>query len=119
VWGARAAGSAPLGGVPTWIRYRGRFAAIATARRSWLAPAIERLPDGHPDKRFVAFMVLYAMDVKRGDLPGPFSQVEAEAFASEVILVGTPQSGPPAPPPISDAVDSAPQRPIRRRLQDP
>jgi hypothetical protein len=73
--------------VPELIRYRGTIAAIATARRAWLVPEIEELPDGHPDKRFVAFMVLYAMDVQRGDLPGPFRQEEAEAFAFAATML--------------------------------
>jgi hypothetical protein len=67
--------------MPELIQYEGQIAAIATARRAYLAPEIERLPDGHPDKRFVACMVLYAMEVQRGQLPGPFRQDEAEAFA--------------------------------------
>jgi hypothetical protein len=63
------------------ITLRGKPAALAGADRCWLAPHIEQLPTGHPDKRRVAFMAFYARDVITGALPGPFSEREAERFA--------------------------------------
>ena len=71
--------------MPVLIRYRGRVAAVATARRAYLSLEIELLPDGHPDKRFVAFMVLFAMDLEAGRLQGQFSQRAAEQFAVAAV----------------------------------
>jgi hypothetical protein len=63
------------------VSHRGRLVALAAPRRFWLAADIEALADGHPRKRLVAFMVLYARDVLTGEIPGPYSDDDAERFA--------------------------------------
>lgn len=68
------------------ITYDGSVAAAAGATRFVLAPAIERLPDGHPTKRFVAFMCIYARDTLTGRLPGPYSDADGEAFARRALV---------------------------------
>lgn len=52
------------------LTYDGQDVALAGRERFWLAAHIEALPDGHPTKRIVAFMALFAHDVLTGDLPG-------------------------------------------------
>ena len=68
------------------ISYRRRPAARAGAERFWLAPDIEALPDGDVVKRLVAFMALYARDVLHGELPGPYSDTRALAFARLALV---------------------------------
>jgi hypothetical protein len=68
------------------VSHRGRLVALAAPRRFWLAADIEALPEGHPRKRFVALMVLYARDVLTGELPGPYSDQDAERFACLALL---------------------------------
>jgi hypothetical protein len=68
------------------VSHRGRLVALAAPRRFWLAADIEALPDGHPRKRFVAFMVLYARDVLTGQLPGPYNDADAERFARLALM---------------------------------
>ena len=68
------------------ITYHQRAAARAGAERFWLAAHIQTLPDGHPVKRVVAFMALYARDVLRGDLPGPYSDERARTFARLALV---------------------------------
>ena len=63
------------------ITYDGRPAALAGADRFWLAVDVEALPDGHPRKRVVALMALFARDVLLGELPGPYTDERALAFA--------------------------------------
>lgn len=47
------------------LSYWGQTVALAARARFWLAA----LPAGHPDKRHVAFMALYARDFLTGDMP--------------------------------------------------
>lgn len=68
------------------ITYDGSVAAAAGTTRFVLAPSIERLPDGHPTKRFVAFMCVYARDVLTGRLPGPYCDAGGEAFARRALV---------------------------------
>lgn len=63
------------------ISYQDRAVALAARRRVWLATHIEALPDGHPTKRVVAFMALFARDVLCGELPGPYTDERALIFA--------------------------------------
>lgn len=68
------------------IHLRGHVAAIADLERAVLAPAIDVLPDEHPDKQFVAFMCLYARDVMTGARLGPYSGAEAERYARACMI---------------------------------
>ena len=63
------------------LSYQGHTVALAARARFWLAAHIEALPAGHPDKRHVCFMALYARDVLTGELPGPYSDEAADRFA--------------------------------------
>ncbi|MGI8730188.1 MAG: hypothetical protein ACR2LK_09405, partial [Solirubrobacteraceae bacterium] len=63
------------------ITYRGHVAALAAPTRYWLAADIQALPNGHPTKRLIAYMILYARDILTGDLPGPYSDQRARTFA--------------------------------------
>ena len=63
------------------LTHRDRPVALAAPTRFWLAAHIEALPAGHPRKRHVAFMALYARDVLTGAMPGPYSDDDAERFA--------------------------------------
>lgn len=63
------------------LSYQGQTVALAARARFWLAAHIEALPPGHPDKRHVCFMALYARDVLTGDLPGPYNDDDADRFA--------------------------------------
>jgi hypothetical protein len=73
----------------TLITYRGRAAAMAGRERFTLAPHIAQRPDGDPVKRFVCFLVLYARDVLRGQLPGEprrYLPARAERYARACLL---------------------------------
>lgn len=59
----------------------GRTVALAGRERFWLAAHIEALPDGHPHRRHVCFMAVYAHDILTGDMPGPYTDTDAEHFA--------------------------------------
>jgi hypothetical protein len=60
--------------------------ALAGRERFWLAAHIEALPDGHPTKRLVAFMALFARDVLTGELPGHYSDHRARTFARLALV---------------------------------
>ncbi len=75
----------PLSGV-TLISYRGEIVASAGARRLYLAPRIAALDDTHPLVSFVAFMTAYAMKVRDGSAPGPYTDERAERFARLVLM---------------------------------
>ena len=68
------------------LTYDGQDVALAGRERFWLAAHIEALPDGHPTKRLVAFMALFARDVLTGDLPGPYSDHRARTFARLALV---------------------------------
>ncbi len=64
------------------------FQVVGTvgATRVWLAPAIDDLPRGHPLRRFVAAMCMYAHDVRHGLVPGPYTDRRAEIYARCLLL---------------------------------
>ena len=68
------------------LTYDGQHVALAGRDRFWLAAHIEALPDGHPTKRLVAFMALFARDVLTGDLPGLYSDHRARTFARLALV---------------------------------
>jgi DNA-directed RNA polymerase specialized sigma24 family protein len=81
-WGANPRPPAPSKGVDTiTLTYRGQTVALAAPARFWLAAHIEALAPGHPDKRHVCLMALYARDVLTGDMPGPYRDDDADRFA--------------------------------------
>jgi hypothetical protein len=79
--------------------------ALAGRERFWLAADIEALPDGHPRKRHVAFMALYARDILTGEMPGPYTDTDADRFAR---LIAAGDTGACAP---------RHRRPCRRRWE--
>jgi hypothetical protein len=73
----------------TLITYQGQAFAIADEDRFYLAPHIDRLPDGHPLKTFVCFLALYARDVLNGELPGDpcrYQPACGERYAREALV---------------------------------
>ncbi len=68
------------------LTHQDRPAALAAPTRVWLAAHIEALPTGHPRKRFVAFMAFYARDILTDNIPGPYSDKNAERFARLVLI---------------------------------
>jgi len=73
----------------TLITYQRRAVAIAGPERFYLAPDVDRLPDGHPLKTFVCFLALYARDVLIGELPGDPSRYRpacGERYAREALI---------------------------------
>ena len=59
----------------------GRTVALAGRERFWLAAHIQALPNGHPHRRHVCFMAVYARDILTGDMPGPYTDTDADHFA--------------------------------------
>jgi hypothetical protein len=68
------------------LTQHGRPVALAAPTRVWLATHIDALPPGHPRKRLVAFMALYARDILTGQLPGPYRDADAERFARLALI---------------------------------
>lgn len=67
------------------ISHRGRVVALAAPTRFWLAEHVAVLPHGHPHKRLVAYMALYARDVLTGDVAGPYHDHDAQRFARHAL----------------------------------
>jgi len=68
------------------IFYDGCLAAIAASERVFLAPEVDALEAGDPWLRMVAAMCLYARDVQRGDVAGPYDHQQAEFYARAVLM---------------------------------
>jgi hypothetical protein len=68
------------------LTHQRRPVALATATRVWLAAHIQALPDGHPRKRLVCFMALFAREILTGALPGPYTDTRAEQFARLALI---------------------------------
>jgi hypothetical protein len=66
----------------------GRTVALAGRERFWLAAHIQALPDGYPRRRHVCFMAVYARDILTGDMPGPYTDTDADHFARLVTTAG-------------------------------
>jgi hypothetical protein len=99
------------------LSYQGQTVAVAARARFWLAAHIEALPTGHPDKRHVCFMALYARDVLTGALPGPYSDDDADRFARLALRSdGCGSLG--AGRPRRSRADCSPDAPAIRRPRD-
>jgi hypothetical protein len=68
------------------LTHQGHTVALAAAHRLWFAAHIEALPDGHPRKRLVVFMALYAREILTGKIPGPYRDEDAECFARLALI---------------------------------
>lgn len=68
------------------ITYAGRPVAAATARRFYLAEHLaERSPED-PERTFVILMCCCARDILTGDLPGPYTDSAARAYAAAALI---------------------------------
>lgn len=79
--------------VTTMIHYRGELAGFAGATRASLVEAYAHLPPEDPDRRFVLAMAAYASAIANGNVPGPYTDKDAERFARAFLISG-PLDGP-------------------------
>jgi hypothetical protein len=70
----------------TKIRYAGAFAALASPLRVHFAPPLDTAPADDPVRRFVYAMAVCARDVDQGELPGPYADELAEAYARAFLM---------------------------------
>lgn len=63
----------------------GRVAAVCTAERVRLTPAIAALPTEHPDARRVAVKCLIAGAILRGYVDGPYDEQVADTTADLIL----------------------------------
>jgi hypothetical protein len=70
----------------TLIVYRDEVVASAGARRLYFAPRIASLDAGDPLVPFVSLMGSYAMQVRGGLAPGPYTDERAERFARCALI---------------------------------
>lgn len=75
----------------TMVRYRGDIVAIVTPRLIVFTGPLADLDRSHPDVRFVYVMGVYAGHVLAGDLPGPYTDQDAETFARTFLDTGDDQ----------------------------
>lgn len=68
------------------VFHGGRLTAIATPTGVFLDPDVEGLPSGDADMRVIAFKCLYAREVMTGELPGPYTDRDAERFARDCLI---------------------------------
>ena len=70
----------------TLISYRGEVVASAGATRLYLAPRVLELPADDAVRSFVSMMAVYALRVREGTAPGPYTHERAERFARLVLI---------------------------------
>ena len=68
------------------INYQGRLVACATAQRWILCGELDARPPGDPERTFVIYMCAYAGAVLRGQLPGPYTDHRARAYARAALI---------------------------------
>ena len=68
------------------IAYRGQTVAAATAQRFFLCDWLLTRPAGDCERTFVVFMCVYAGEVLRGELPGPYSDEMARRYARACLI---------------------------------
>lgn len=83
--GAKLDGEQPLQGVAL-IVYEGEIVASVGATRVYFVPPINALESGDPLLRFVSLMAAYALEVRHGSAPGPYTHARAEAFARFALI---------------------------------
>ena len=69
----------------TMIRYGGRVVAFVGAKRAYLAPDVEALPDGDETLRIVVLMCQYALEAARSAPPREYRDEDALAFARTAL----------------------------------
>jgi hypothetical protein len=83
--GANFDGDQALQGV-TLIVYESEIVASVGATRVYFVPPIDALESSDPLLRFVSLMAAYALEVRHGSAPGPYSHVRAELFARYALV---------------------------------
>src|SRR5438270_298200 len=68
------------------ISYRGRLAALATPNQFLLSDFLAMRPVGEPERTFVIYMCLYAIDVLNGALPTPYTEHRARRYAHAALI---------------------------------
>jgi hypothetical protein len=68
------------------IGCHGQTVAAATIRGLFLCDRLARRPIGDPERTFVIYMGVYAADVLRGELPGPYADHDARRFAQAALV---------------------------------
>jgi hypothetical protein len=68
------------------ITYAGRPVAAASARRFYLAEHIDQRAPEDPERVFVMWMCCCARDILTGDLPGPYTDSAARAYAVAALI---------------------------------
>ena len=68
------------------ITYRGRTVAACTRRRFFLSDDIADRDPNDPLVSFVIGMCLYARLVAAGDMPGPYTDDDARAYARDCLI---------------------------------
>ncbi len=70
----------------TLIIYQGEIVATAGGRRFYLAPQVQALDLDDPLVRFVSLMAAFALRVRDGSAPGPYTDERAERFARLALM---------------------------------
>lgn len=70
----------------TLIVYEGEIVASVGATLVYFVPPIDALESGDPLLRFVSLMAAYALEVRSGSAPGPYSHACAELFARYALI---------------------------------
>jgi hypothetical protein len=68
------------------VSYRGAPAALVGMRRLSFLGDTRHLPPGHPVVRVVAYMAYYAQLILGEQLPGPYTDPDAERFARYALI---------------------------------
>lgn len=68
------------------VTYRGAPVALAGPRDTHLLGDLTTVAPGDPDARFALQMVFYAQLIARGELPGPYSDHDAQRFARTALI---------------------------------
>ena len=70
------------------ITYRGQTVAAATVRGLFLCDRLASRPIDDPERTFVIYMGVYAADVLRDELAGPYSDEQARRYARVALIPG-------------------------------
>ncbi len=70
----------------TLIVYQGEIVATAGGRRFYLAPQVQAMDSVDPLVGFVSLMAAFALRVRDGSAPGPYTDDRAERFARLALM---------------------------------
>ena len=70
----------------TLIVYEGDIVASVGATRIYFVPPVDDLASGDPLLRFVSLMAAYALEVRHGSAPRPYTHARAEMFARLALI---------------------------------